>query len=102
MFDDFCAHPVYSDFMDVAIRIACSYDVVDRSTTPLQAYTKGIGQTFAAFKAAGLEPTREQLGAILEHLHTLAQRDCVTYPEEGDPTEDIREAIEAVRRGEKP
>ena len=102
MSDDPRADLVYSDFMTAAGRIFFSYDVIDRGTSPSEAWHRGAGQTFAAFKAAGIEPTREQLATMLEHLHTLAQRNRVTYPEEGDPSEEIREAIAAVRRGEKP
>lgn len=93
---------LYSDFVDAVTQIVCSYDVVDRHTGPLTGWCRGAGQVFAAFKAVGLEPTREQAALILEHLHANAQRNRVSYPEEGDPSPSIREAIDAVRRGEKP
>lgn len=96
------AELLYSDFVDAVTRIVCSYDVVDRHTGPLTGWCRGAGQVFAAFKAVGLEPTREQAALILEHLHANAQRNRVSYPEEGDPSPSIREAIDAVRRGEKP
>lgn len=93
---------IFSDFMDAATLIGCSYEVVDRRTDTLTGWDRGVTHTFICFMGAGLRPTREQAADILHKLWVLAQDRANAHPDEGDPSEEITEAIEAVRRGEKP